>query len=29
MRNQARGTGLRGSGIGEDAAVGTWAPDGT
>ena len=29
MRNQALGTGLRGSGLGEDTAVGTWAPDAT
>lgn len=29
MRNQALGTGVRGSGLGEDAALGTRAPDGT
>ena len=29
MRNQAFGMGPRGSGLGEDTAVGTWAPDRT
>lgn len=29
VRNRALGTGLRGSALGEDAALGTWAPGGT